>query len=66
MILAGQNNLAENLLYRTAAPLASRIVARSHLQEVNRDVMELYIAHHLKIAGFKQSPLDALAITAIH
>ncbi|MBL0379998.1 MAG: AAA family ATPase [Desulfofustis sp. PB-SRB1] len=28
MVLAGQNNLAENLLYRTAIPLASRIVAR--------------------------------------
>jgi len=66
MILAGQNNLADNLLYRTAVPLASRIVARSHLQEVNRDGMELYIAHHLKIAGLKQSPFDAQAITAIH
>jgi type II secretory pathway predicted ATPase ExeA len=40
MILAGQNNLADNLLYRTAIPLASRIVARSHLQAVNRDGME--------------------------
>ena len=31
IILAGQNNLADNLLYRTAIPLSSRIVARSHL-----------------------------------
>jgi type II secretory pathway predicted ATPase ExeA len=28
--------------------------------------MELYIAHHLKIAGLKQSPFDSQAITAIH
>ncbi|MCK4621142.1 MAG: AAA family ATPase [Desulfuromonadales bacterium] len=66
MILAGQNNLADNLLYRTAGPLASRIVARSHLQEVNRDGMERYIAHHLKIAGLKHSPFDDQAVTAIH
>jgi general secretion pathway protein A len=66
MILAGQNNLADNLLYRTAVPLASRIVARSHLQEVNREGMEHYLAHHLKIAGLKHSPFDDQAITAIH
>jgi len=66
MILAGQNNLADNLLYRTAIPLASRIVARSHLQAVNRDGMERYIEHHLKIAGLKNSPFDDQAFTAIH
>lgn len=66
MILAGQNNLADNLLYRTAIPLASRIVARSHLREVNREGMENYLAHHLKIAGLKHSPFDEQAITAIH
>lgn len=66
IILAGQNNLADNLLYRTAVPLASRIVARRHLQEVNREGMERYLEHHLKIAGLKQSPFDAQAVTAIH
>ncbi len=66
MILAGQNNLADNLLYRTAIPLASRIVARSHLQAVNRDGMERYIEHHLKIVGLKNSPFDEQALTAIH
>ena len=66
MILAGQNNLADNLLYRTAIPLASRIVARSHLQAVNRDGMERYIEHHLKIAGLQNSPFDEQAFTAIH
>lgn len=66
IILAGQNNLADNLLYRTAGPLASRIVARRHLQEVNREGMERYLEHHLKIAGLKHSPFDAQAITAIH
>ncbi len=66
MILAGQNNLADNLLYRTAVPLASRIVARSHLKAVTREGMELYIRHHLVVAGLKTSPFDDQAVTAIH
>jgi type II secretory pathway predicted ATPase ExeA len=66
IILAGQNNLAENLLYRTAIPLASRIVTRAHLKAVNRDKMEQYINHHLKITGLKNSPFDEQAITAVH
>ncbi len=68
MILAGQNNLADNLLYRTAIPLSSRIVARSHLKAVNREGMQQYIFHHLAVAGVKKrsSPFDDQAITAIH
>ena len=66
VILAGQNNLADNLLYRTAVPLASRIVARSHLKAVNRQGMEEYLHHHLNIAGLKNSPFDAQAVTAVH
>jgi type II secretory pathway predicted ATPase ExeA len=66
MILAGQNNLADNLLYRTAVPLASRIVARSHLRAVTREGMARYILHHLDVAGLKNSPFDDQAVTAIH
>ena len=66
IILAGQNNLADNLLYRTAVPLASRIVARSHLEAVNRQGMESYVGHHLHIAGLENNPFDEQAITAIH
>jgi type II secretory pathway predicted ATPase ExeA len=66
IILAGQNNLADNLLYRTAVPLASRIVARSHFEAVDRQAMETYLAHHLKIAGRKHNPFEDTAITAIH
>ena len=66
IILAGQNNLADNLLYRTAVPLASRIVARSHLEAVNRQGMEGYVKHHLHIAGLDNNPFDEQATTAIH
>lgn len=66
IVLAGQNNLADNLLYRTAIPLSSRIVARSHLEAVNREGMENYLLHHLSIAGLKNSPFEEAAVTAIH
>ena len=66
IILAGQNNLADNLLYRTAIPLASRIVARSHLEAVDRLGMEGYLQHHLNIAGLKNNPFEEQAITAVH
>jgi len=66
IILAGQANLVDNLLYRTAVPLASRIVTRYHFQAVNREAMEEYLQHHLKIAGLKHNPFDPSAITAIH
>jgi len=36
IILAGQSNLIDKLSFRTSQPLASRIVARSHLDGVNR------------------------------
>ena len=65
-VLAGQINLVDNLLYRTAVPLASRIVTRSHFHAVNREAMEDYLNHHLKIAGLENNPFEAAAITAVH
>ena len=66
IILAGQSNLIDKLMYRTSQPLASRIVARSHLEAVGRDHMEEYLQHHLLIAGVKKNLFDPSAITAIH
>jgi type II secretory pathway predicted ATPase ExeA len=66
IILAGQNNLIDKLSYRSSAPLASRIVARSHLQGTDLAGMQDYLKHHLAIAGIKQSLFDQNAITAIH
>lgn len=65
VILAGQSNLIEKLMYRASQPLASRIVARSHLEGVNRDDMEHYLHHHLSIAGVKKNLFDQAATTAI-
>jgi type II secretory pathway predicted ATPase ExeA len=66
MILAGQNNLIDKLSYRSSQPLASRIVARSHLQGTDLDGMQDYLKHHLAIVGMKQNLFDQNAITAIH
>jgi type II secretory pathway predicted ATPase ExeA len=66
IILAGQNHLADHLLYRTAGPLASRIVARSHLHAVDRETLTDYLHHHLKVAGLAHSPFEDSAITAIY
>jgi type II secretory pathway predicted ATPase ExeA len=66
VILAGQNNLVDLLIYRTSLPLASRIVARSHLEGISRQEMEAYLLHHLKIAGIAHQLFSEQAITAIH
>lgn len=66
VILAGQNNLADKLTYRSSSPLASRIVARSHLTAVQKEGMEQYLKHHLSIAGVEQNLFDEPAVTAIH
>ena len=65
MILAGQNSLIDKLTYRSSQPLASRIVARSHLQATSLEEMHAYLAHHLSIAGVKHNLFDQTALTAI-
>jgi len=66
LILAGQSALIDKLSYRTSAPLASRIIARSHLEGLNRQGMEQYLKHHLKLAGVKNNLFQEAAVTAIH
>jgi len=66
IILAGQNNLIDYLIYRSSQPLASRIVAKSHLEGVDLEAMENYLKHHLAIAGVDQMLFDPTAVTAIH
>jgi type II secretory pathway predicted ATPase ExeA len=66
VILAGQSSLIDKLMYPSSTPLASRVVARSHLEGMDREGMEAYISHHLHIAGADTSFYDPAAITAIH
>lgn len=66
LVLAGQNNLADNLRYRDSLPLASRVVGRAHLKGVTRMEMQQYLDHHLMLAGVEHSVFDETAVTAIH
>jgi len=66
IILAGQNNLIDKLSYRSSQPLASRVVARSHLKATSLDGMKTYLEHHLAIAGIEHNLFDQTALTAIH
>lgn len=65
IILAGQNNLIDNLMFRQSRALASRIVARGHLETLNLQEMQLYLQHHLTIAGCKHDIFSEQAVTAI-
>ena len=66
LLLAGQNNLLDKLYWRTSLPLSSRVIARSHLEGVDRQGMEDYLNHHLRLAGLTHSVFSEQAITAIH
>jgi len=66
IILAGQNNLIDKLTWRSSQPLASRIVAKSHLEGVDLKGMEKYLQHHLTIAGVDQMLFEPTSVTAIH
>ncbi len=66
IILAGQSTLVDKLMYRGSAPLSSRVIARSHLEGLDLDMMQEYLAHHLKLAGVETNLFDPAATTAIH
>lgn len=66
IVLAGQPNLLEKLTYRSSAPLASRVIARTHLSNLNQDQMVVYLEHHLGVAGIKKQIFTDPAITAIY
>lgn len=66
IVLAGQSNLVDNLRYRNCLPLASRVVAKSHLKGSDQNTMEEYLRHHLGICGVSRMLFDETAVTAIH
>lgn len=66
VILAGQNNLIDNLMFMQSRSFSSRVVARGHMETLSRDEMQSYLQHHLNIAGCKQNLFSEQAVTAIH
>lgn len=65
IVLSGQNNLTDKLLYHSSRSLASRVVGRSHLEGLSLSDMKNYLSHHTKIAGVKENLFMEDAILAI-
>ena len=51
IILSGQSDLIDKLLFHTSRPFASRVVGRSQMEALQRDHMAAYLSHHLSIVG---------------
>jgi general secretion pathway protein A len=66
LVLAGQNNLLDKLMYHTSKPLASRVIGRSHLEGLKAKDMAGYLKHHLEIVGISEQLFSDEAILAIH
>jgi type II secretory pathway predicted ATPase ExeA len=66
LVLAGQPNLLDKLTYRSSAPLASRVIARTHLSQLNQEQIAVYLEHHLNVTGIKKQLFSEQAITAIY
>ncbi len=66
IILAGQNNLLDKLMFHSCRPIASRVVARSHLEGLKYEDMTAYLKHHLVTAGSKNQIFADEAMLAIH
>lgn len=65
LILAGQNNLLDKLMYHTSRPLASRVVGRTHLEALKLKDITAYLKHHLEIAGRDEQLFSEEAVLAI-
>lgn len=66
LVLAGQSTLIDKMMYRASAPLASRVVARSHMEGIDRQAMQQYLEHHLSLVGVATNLFEDAAITAIY
>ncbi len=66
MILAGQSSLVDRLMFRTSAPLASRVIAKTYLQGLDLKSMREYLCHHLKLTGVETDLFEGATATAIH
>lgn len=66
IILSGQNNLIDKLMYPASRPIASRVVGRSYFEGLKHKEMAEYLKWHLEIAGIKEQLFSEEAVLAIH
>lgn len=65
IVFVGQTNLYDKFCYRSADPLASRIIAKTYIKGINKDQMQEYLNHHTSIAGNKNALFSETAIVAV-
>lgn len=65
VILAGQPHLADRLLRPILKSFYQRIILKYQLLPLQKDEVQLFIEHHLKLNGCNQSPFSPSAIEAI-
>lgn len=65
MLLVGQVGLVDMLAFPKAKALASRVIARGHMQPLNEEEVKTYLVHHLKLVGCKRNLFSDEAMTAI-
>lgn len=66
LVLCGQASLLDRLALRSSAPLASRVIAKTHLEPLGRTDMDEYVSHHLSVAGVRKKLFEDGALTAIY
>lgn len=66
MVLSGQVNLIDKLRYHTANALASRVMGKAFLEDLDIQRTAEYLSHHLKVSGIKNSLFDEASTLAIH
>ena len=65
LVMCGQTLLVDKLNYRLSAPLASRVIAKTHLSGLSRSQLTDYVSHHLRIAGIRKDLFEESALTAL-
>jgi len=66
LVLAGQSNLRRIMEFAVMEPFNQRIAIRYHMPGLDPKESKHYIAHHLKLAGAKETILDNAAMKAVH
>jgi general secretion pathway protein A len=66
VILCGQDLLIDHLMATGSRPLASRVLGRSQLESIKKEVMIEYLEHHLRLSGTTKKIFSEEAIFAIH
>ena len=65
LLLSGQTDLNRVMDFAVMEPFNQRIAMRYHMPGLSAEETQLYINHHLKLAGAKEPILDQKAMDAV-